>query len=107
MRKSKLESYQKILEALIHKPLTTDRLSYKVSMDCMVLRRRLDFLNKNGLVTEHTVRRKTVWKLTQRGAAVLNVLNTQELLIKVKKAILTLNEAIPVQVTPIASKRTH
>lgn len=52
MPKSKLELYEDVLAALVNKPLTVDAIAYTSSMDYIILRQRLDFLMKNGLVEE-------------------------------------------------------
>ncbi len=54
MPKSKLELYEDVLAALVNKPLTVDAIAYTCGMDCIILRQRLDFLMKNGLVEERS-----------------------------------------------------
>jgi predicted transcriptional regulator len=89
MRKSKLEAYQEILEVLMRKPLTIDSLAYETSTECAVLRQRLDFLIRNGLVKEQVLGERTLCTIADRGIAVLKALNTQKQLEKVKDAIIT------------------
>jgi predicted transcriptional regulator len=103
MRKSKLESYQEILEALSEKLLTIDALSYETNTDCALLRQRLNFLMKNGLVAERTSRRKTQFAVLERGGAVLKALTVQKQLEKVKETIIATDETA--QIMPIASRR--
>lgn len=93
MRKSKLESYEEILGALIKKPLTIDSIAYETNMHCDVLKRRLNFLIKNGLVEERDSGRKTLFAITERGVAVFKTLNFQRYLEKLIKNIRIVDEA--------------
>jgi predicted transcriptional regulator len=103
MRKSKLESYQEILEALSEKLLTIDALSYETDIDCALLRQRLGFLMKNGLVVERMSHKKAVFAVLERGRAVLKALTVQKQLEKVKETIVAADETA--QIMPIASRR--
>jgi predicted transcriptional regulator len=94
MRKSKLESYEEILGALIKKPLGIDSIAYETSMECSILKRRLDFLIKNGLVEERDSGRKTLYAITERGVAVFKTLNFQKYLEKMVNTIRILDEAM-------------
>jgi len=102
MRKSKLESYQEILETLAKKPLTIDKLSYETSTDCTLLNQRVDFLIKNGLVNERGSGERTMFAVSERGIAVLKALNLQLHLEKVKSTIMAVDRTA--QITPIISK---
>jgi predicted transcriptional regulator len=93
MRKSKLESYEEILGALVKKPLTLDSIAYETDMECSVLERRLEFLIKNGLVEERNSGRKTLYAITERGVAVFKTLNFQRYLEKVVSNIRIIDEA--------------
>lgn len=104
MRRSKLESYEAILEVLVQKPLTVDNIAYKTNMECTVLGRYIDFLIKNGLVEERLSNKKTLYAITERGIAVFKTLNFQKYLEKVMKSLMTIDEAL--QAVPIISKRT-
>jgi predicted transcriptional regulator len=94
MRRSKLETYEAILEALIKKPSTIDRISYETDIDCATLRQRLDSLLKNSLVEERSTSRKTFYAITERGLAVLKTLNFQKYLEKVANTIKVMDEAL-------------
>ena len=73
MRRSKLEMYVDILSVLAHRgPLKLTHVMYKANVNCSVLKEYLDFLIKQGLVEEHTIRKqRTVYAVTQRGITVL------------------------------------
>ena len=73
MRRSKLEMYVDILTVLAHKgPLKLTHVMYKVNVNCCVLKEYLDFLMKQGLIEERTVRKeRVVYAVTQRGITVL------------------------------------
>ena len=105
MRRSKLECYEDILEALVKNPLTVDSIAYKTGMDCAILGQRLDFLIKNGLVEKRISSKKTRYAITERGAAVYRTLNLQKYLEKVTKAIRVMDEAI--HVIPMISERNN
>lgn len=92
MRKSKLESYEAILEALCQKPLDLDCLSYKLNGDCIVVKERLSFLMKNGLVEKRLTGRKKTFAITERGEAVSRTLSLQKRLEKLKATVMSINE---------------
>ena len=73
MRRSKLEMYVDILTVLAHKgPLKLTHVMYKANVNCCVLKEYLDFLLKQGLVEERTIKKqRTVYAVTQRGITVL------------------------------------
>jgi len=102
MRRSKLELYEAVLEALVKEPLTVDKIAYKTNMDCTVLDRYLDFLIKNGLVEERFPSKKTLYAITERGMAVFKTLNFQKYLEKVTKSLRAIEDAL--QAVPIISK---
>jgi predicted transcriptional regulator len=102
VRRSKLESYEAILEALIKKPLTVDRIAYDTSMDCNVLNRRLDFLIENGLVEERPLPKKTLYGITERGVAVFKTLNFHKYLEKISTTLSAIDDAM--QTIPVISK---
>ena len=102
MRRSKLESYEAVLEALVKKPLSIDRVAYETGMDCNVLNRRLDFLIENGLVEERPLPRKTLYAITERGVAVFKTLNFRKYLEKVSDVLSTVDEAM--QTLPMISR---
>lgn len=105
MRKSKLESYQEILEALLEKPSTIDSLSYKINADCAIIGQRLDFLIRNGLVKECESLRRSRYTISERGIAVLKALNLQKHIEKIKHTILTTDEIA--QIVPNVSRNKN
>ena len=94
MRRSKLEIYEAILGALVRKPLTVDRIAYETSMDCAVIRQRIEFLLKHSLVEERSQTRKTLYAITERGVTVLKTLNFQKYIEKVANTIRMMDEAL-------------
>ena len=96
MRRSKLESYEAILEVLMIKPLTIDSIAYKANMDCTVLRRHIEFLIKNGLVEKRFSGKKKLYAITERGIAVSKALSFQKYLEKVTKSIKAMDDALRV-----------
>jgi len=103
MRRSKLESYEDVLGALVKKPLAIDGIAYKTNIDYVILRRRLDFLMENGLVKERILSKKILYAITERGVAVFKTLNFQKYLEMVANTIMAMDEAI--HVIPIISER--
>ena len=73
MRRSKLETYVDILSVLAHQgPLKLTHVMYKANVNCAILKEYLDFLIKQGLIDERTVRKqRVVYVITQRGITVL------------------------------------
>lgn len=96
MRKSKLESYMDILEILVSKPLTIDRMAYAIENDCEILGQRLDFLITNRLVEERGLGKKTLYAITERGIAVLRTLNFQKYLGKITDKITVIDETLQI-----------
>jgi predicted transcriptional regulator len=105
MRRSKLESYEAILEALVKEPLNIDKIAYGTNIDCTVLARHLDFLIKNGLVEQRQSNRKTLYAITERGMAVFKTLNFQKYLEKVTASLRAIDDAL--QTMPIISKNIN
>ena len=91
MRKSKLESYEDILEALVNKPLTTDQIACETNMNCTVLKQRLDFLVENSLIEERGLGKTTPYAITERGIAVSKTLRYQKHLRKIVNKIKATN----------------
>ena len=73
MRRSKLETYIAILSALANKgPMKMTHIMYKANINGTVLRDNLDFLIKQKLVEERTIKKEhTIFAVTQRGINVL------------------------------------
>jgi predicted transcriptional regulator len=102
MRRSKLESYEDILAALVKKPSTIDNIAYEINMDCTILRKCLSSLMKYGLVEERRSSKKTLYAITERGVTVFKTLNFQKYLEKVVNTIKVMDDAF--QVIPTISK---
>lgn len=96
MRKSKLESYIDILEALVNKPLTLDHIAYEINIECMILRQHLDFLIKNSLVEERKSEKRTLYAITEKGIAVLRALNFQKYFGKISNKMRVIGEALEI-----------
>lgn len=94
MRRSKLETFEAILEALMKKPLAIDRIAYDTDLDCNVLNQRLNFLVENGLVEERPMPKKTLYAITERGVAVFKTLNFNKYLEKVSSALSAIDDAM-------------
>jgi predicted transcriptional regulator len=102
MRRSKLESYEAILEAIAKRPLNADKIAYKANIDCTALTRYIDFLIENGLVEERPTNKKTLYAITERGMAVFKTLNFQKYLEKVTTSLRAIDDAL--QTMPTISK---
>ena len=96
MRRSKLESYEVILSALVKKPLSIDNIAYDADMDCNLLKQRLDSLLKNSLIEEREIGIKTCYAITEKGIAVLKTLSFQKYFEKVANSIRMVDEALQV-----------
>ena len=102
MRRSKLETYQVILEALSKRPMKMDGLAYKVSLDCVSLKKNLDFLEENGLVEERFLPKGISYAATERGLSVYKTLDLQKYLKKIQATLIAIDEAV--QVIPYTSR---
>ena len=73
MRRSKLERYVDILALLSHMgPMKLTHIMYKSNFNGSVLKEYLNFLIKQGLIEERTIRKtRSVFAVTQRGRTVL------------------------------------
>ena len=72
MRRSKLEVYIDILSVLAFKgQLRLTHLMYKSNVNCQVLKEQLEFLIRNGLVEERTLKKKTFYAITSTGLQIL------------------------------------
>ena len=73
MRRSKLERNIDILAVLAHMgPLKLTHIMYKSNFNGAILKEYLDFLIKQGLVEERTIKKNhAVFAITQRGLNVL------------------------------------
>jgi predicted transcriptional regulator len=86
MKRSKLERYVDILTVLAHMgPMKLTHIMYKSNFNGKILREYLDFLIKQGLVEERTIKtNRSVFAVTQRGRTVLKHFQelTQEISLK-------------------------
>jgi predicted transcriptional regulator len=96
MRKSKLESYEAILEALVDRPLPFERIAFETTMDCTVLSERVEFLMENGLVELRPTGKKGEYAITERGVAVLKALNFEKYLNRVASKLTLIDDAMQV-----------
>ena len=96
MRKSKLGWYEDILEVLVNKSLTIDQAAYELSMDCAILRERLDFLIRNRLVEERESGKTTLYAITEKGTRVLKALNFPKYLKKITNKITVIDETLQI-----------
>ena len=73
MRRSKLETYVKILKVLAHKsPLKPTHIMQQANVNCSVLKKYLNFLTTEGVVEERTIGgTRVVYTITQRGVIAL------------------------------------
>lgn len=94
MRKSKLESYENILGAIVNKPLTLDQLAYEIDVGCTILRQHLDFLMENSLVEERGSDNEIMYAITEKGVAVLRALNFEKYLGKIASKIRVIDDAM-------------
>lgn len=103
MRKSKLETYEAILGALAKRPQKIDRLAYKVNLDCIILKRNLDFLVENGLVEELFLPKGTSYAATERGVSVFKTLDFQKCFKKIQDTLIAIDGSM--KVVPEVSER--
>lgn len=94
MRRSKLESYEDILGSLVNKPLNLDKIAYETSMDCDVVKKRLESLVSYGLVKVRVSGKKTLYAITERGLTVLKTLSFQKYLEKIANVVRVMDEAL-------------
>ena len=73
MRRSQLEMYVDILEALDHRsPLKLTHVMNKANVNCSMLKEYLDFLTKQGLVEMKIIgKERKVYAITQLGVTVI------------------------------------
>lgn len=104
--KSRLESYESILEALLNQPLPTQRLASETRLDCAVLRRHLEFLSANGLIEQRHSENTETYAITEKGLAVIKVIDFQKYLRKIQGTIRVVDEALKA-IHEISDKTRH
>ena len=93
-QKSKLENYEKLIEALVDRYLSVDSLAFSCNMDCVAVNQRLGFLIKNGIVEEKKCSNKNLYALTKRGLAIQKTLAITKRLEKLKTTVKAVDEAL-------------
>ena len=88
MRKSKLETYQVILDGLRAKALSLDCLSYETGIECRTLKPKIEFLKENGLIREKVLRNEIRFAISSKGLAVSRALDIQRQFEIVRTAVL-------------------
>ena len=73
MRRSKMEMHLDILKILAQKgPLKLTHIMYKSNVNCSVLKEYLEFLIKQEMIEEKTLRKeRNVYAITKKGQNVL------------------------------------
>jgi predicted transcriptional regulator len=94
MPKSKLESYEDLIGALVDRYLSVDSLAFACNMDCVAVNERLRFLISNGLVVEKKCHNKTLYSLTKRGVSIQKTLAITKRLEKLKATVKATDEAL-------------
>lgn len=95
--------------ALVKRPQRIDRLGYMINLDCVALRRHLDFLMENGLVEERFLRNGKLYGATERGVSVFKTLDFQKYFKKIQDTLVAIDEAmraIP-QVSKLKEESEH
>jgi predicted transcriptional regulator len=103
MRKSRFESYEDILLALINEPLTEFGLASETSLDRGPLRQRLESLVTSGLIEQRFMHESILYAITEKGLAVIRVLSFHKYLDRIGGTIRTIDEAL--RVIPELSNR--
>jgi predicted transcriptional regulator len=94
MAKSKLESYEDLIAALVGRYLSVDSLAFACNMDCVAVNQRLGFLIKNGIVEEKRCHNKTLYALTKRGMTIQKTLTIAKRLEQLKVTVKTIDETL-------------
>jgi predicted transcriptional regulator len=103
LRRSRLELYEDILEALVNRPLSQCQLAKEAHIDHFLLIQYLESLLRSGLVEERADEGIGFYAITEKGSAVIKVLDFHKYLRKIKGAIRTIEEAV--QIIPEISNR--
>ena len=96
VRKSRLESYESILGALVKEPLPLSNLTLETHMSQPILVHHLKSLIQNGLIEERPTEKTKVYAITEKGATVIRVLDFPKYLRKIKGNIRAVEEAIQI-----------
>jgi predicted transcriptional regulator len=95
-RRSRFESYQSILEALVGKPLTLCGLSLATGLDFDSLRQYLESLLANGLIEQRPAGEAVFYAITEKGLALVRTLDFQEYLRRIRGAAGIVDEALEI-----------
>ncbi len=102
MRRSKLELYENIICALSFRGHTADSLAFECSTDCTLLRKRLEFLIQNDIVSVEVSRdKRDFYVLTRRGTAVARTFRITKHLEKLRPQNANISIAI---ISPFSSE---
>jgi predicted transcriptional regulator len=82
-----------MLEALISNPLPIEQLAFMAQVEVDFVRKGLEFLVKNGLVDVRGRPNRHLYAVTERGVAVLKILNFPKYLDKIANNIRLIDEA--------------
>lgn len=96
LRKSRLESYESILEALVKEPLPLSNLTLETHMNQQILVQRLKSLIENGLIEERPTEKTRIYAITEKGSTVIRILNFPKYLRKIRGNIRAVEEAIQI-----------
>jgi DNA-binding HxlR family transcriptional regulator len=96
VRKSRLESYESILGALVKEPLPLSNLTLETHMSQPILVQHLKSLIQNGLIEERPTEKTKVYAITEKGTTVIRVLDFPKYLRKIKGNIRAVEEAIQI-----------
>jgi len=105
LQRSRLESYENILEVLLDKPLALHSLALETHLDHALMRRYLESLLRNGLVEERETGKASFYAITEKGAAVIRALDFHKYLRRIKGTIRAMDEAL--EIIPRLAERDH
>ena len=85
MRRSKMEIHLDILRTLAQKgPLKLTHIMYKSNVNCCVLKEYLDFLTRQELVEEKTIKKeRIVFTITEKGLTVLKYFRELQIMLPI------------------------
>ena len=83
MRRSKMEIYLDILKVLAQNgPLKLTHMMYKANVNCCVLKDYVDFLIKQELIKEKTLKKEKIsYTITEKGLDILRKIRELELIL--------------------------
>jgi predicted transcriptional regulator len=76
MRRSKLQVYIEVLDALVfYGPLRLTRITYKANVNCSILKQILNELIKNELVEERKLKNTVIYAATKAARTTISRFN--------------------------------